>query len=153
MISLLGSLLGFGTSFAPKVLDFFKDGQEHKQKLEVMKMQMEMAEKGTALTLKELDAEADIAEAKGIYEHDKHLDGGGFVNALRASVRPVITYAFFLLFVAVEVSLLIAMLNSGQDLVTALPVLWNDEIMAIFAAIISFWFGNRAVSKSYPKKK
>jgi len=153
MISLLGSLLGFGTSFAPKVLDFFKDGQEHKQKLELMKMQMEMAEKGTALKLRELDAEADIAEAKGIYEHDKNLDGGGFVNALRASVRPVITYAFFLLFVAVEVSLLIAMLNSGQDLVSALPVLWNDEIMAIFAAIISFWFGNRAVSKYYPPRK
>jgi len=24
--------------------------------------------------------------------------------------------------------------------------------MAIFAAILSFWFGNRAVSKYYPKK-
>lgn len=153
MISLLGSLLGFGTSFLPKVLDVVKDGQEHKQKLEVMKLQMEMAEKGTTLKLRELDAEADIAEAKGIYEHDKNLDGGSFVNGLRASVRPVITYAFFLLFIAVEVSLLVAMLRDGTDLINALPVLWNDEVMAIFAAIISFWFGNRAVSKYYPKKK
>lgn len=64
MISLLGSLLGFGTSFAPKILDVVKNGQEHKQKLALMKMQMEMAEKGTALKLKELDAEADISESK-----------------------------------------------------------------------------------------
>ena len=152
MISLLGSLLGFGTSFAPKILDVVKNGQEHKQKLALMKMQMEMAEKGTVLKLKELDAEADISEAKSIYQHDKNMDGGSFVNGLRASVRPVITYAFFLLFIAVEVSLLVAMLRDGTDLIQALPVLWNDEVMAIFAAILSFWFGNRAVSKYYPKK-
>lgn len=153
MISLLGSLLGFGTSFAPKILDVVKSGQEHKQKLELMKLRMEMAEKGTTLKIKELDAEADIAETKGIYEHDKNLDGGGFVNALRASVRPVITYAFFLLFIGVEVSLLVAMLNDGTNMIEALPILWNDEVMAIFAAILSFWFGNRAVSKYYPTNK
>jgi len=152
MISLLGSLLGFATSFAPKVIDVVKDGQEHKHKMELMRLQMEMAEKGTTLKLKELDAEADIAESKGIYEHDKHLDGGSFVNALRASVRPVITYMFFGLFIAIEVVTLISLLRSGQDLVTALPMLWTDETMAIFAAIISFWFGNRAVSKYYKKK-
>ena len=151
MISLLGSLLGFATSFAPKVIDVVKDGQEHKQKMEIMRLQMEMAEKGTALKLKELDAQADIAEAQGIYAHDQSLDGGGFVNALRASVRPVITYLFFGLFIAIEVCTLISLLNSGADLVSALPQLWNDEVMAIFAAIISFWFGNRAVSKYYKK--
>ena len=151
MISLLGSLLGFATCFAPKAIDVFKDGQDHKQKLELMRLQMEMAEKGTTLKLQELNAEADIAETKGIYAHDQSLDGGGFVNALRASVRPVITYLFFGLFITIEVCTLIALLNSGADLVDALPKLWNDETMAIFAAILSFWFGNRAVSKYYKK--
>ena len=37
MISLLGSLLGFGTSFLPQILDFFKQAQAHKQKMETMK--------------------------------------------------------------------------------------------------------------------
>ena len=34
MMTLLGSLLGFGSSFLPEVLNFFKAGQEHKQKME-----------------------------------------------------------------------------------------------------------------------
>ena len=88
MMSLLGSLLGFGTSFLPEVLNFFKAGQEHKQKLETMKLQAELMEKRSALKLQELDKQADIAETKGIYEHDRSTDAGGFVNALRGSVRP-----------------------------------------------------------------
>ena len=67
MMSLLGSLLGFGTSFLPEVLNFFKAGQEHKQKLETMKMEAELMEKRSALKLQELDKQADIAETKGIY--------------------------------------------------------------------------------------
>ena len=62
MISLLGSLLGFGTSFAPKILDVVKNGQEHKQKLELMKLQMEMAEKGTTLKLKVIRTPEPVAQ-------------------------------------------------------------------------------------------
>ena len=108
MMSLLGSLLGFGTSFLPEVLNYFKQQQEHKQRLELMKAQSE-------LRLKELDFEADIEESKGIYEHDRSIDAGGFVNALRGSVRPVITYAFFGLFCAVEAVIVVKVLDSGGD--------------------------------------
>jgi len=36
MMTLLGSLLGFGSSFLPEVLNYFKRGQEHKHQLEKM---------------------------------------------------------------------------------------------------------------------
>jgi hypothetical protein len=140
MMSLLGSLLGFGTSFLPEVLNYFKANQEHKQRLELMKAQSE-------LRLKELDFEADIEESKGIYEHDRSIDAGGFVNALRGSVRPVITYAFFGLFCAVEAVIVIKVLDSGGDWKAAVELLWSGETQGLFAAIMSFWFGNRAVSK------
>lgn len=152
MMSLLGSLLGFGTSFLPEVLNFFKAGQEHKQKLETMRMEAELLEKRSALKLKELDKEADIAEAKGIYEHDRSIDAGGFVNALRGSVRPVITYAFFIMFVCVEVVIMLKVMESGGDWKDAVELMWSPETQGLFAAIMSFWFGNRAVSKYYNRK-
>ena len=152
MMSLLGSLLGFGTSFLPEVLSFFKAGQEHKQKLETMKMEAELMEKRSALKLQELDKHPDIAETKGIYEHDRSIDAGGFVNALRGSVRPVITYAFFLMFVAVEVVVIVKVLDAGGDWKDAVELMWSPETQGLFAAIMSFWFGNRAVSK-YMKVK
>ena len=64
MISLLGSLLAFGTSFLPSILDFFKQAQVHKQKLEMMKMQSELLEKKSALRLQELDKQAEIKEVE-----------------------------------------------------------------------------------------
>ena len=151
MISLLGSLLGFGTSFLPSILDYFKQAQAHKQKLEMMKMQSELLEKKSALRIQELDKQAEIKEVEGLYKHDASLDGGKFVNALRSSVRPVITYIFMGLFIAVEVSIIVKFMETGGDWTEAVNLLWSDEVAGLWSAILAFWFGNRAISKFQSK--
>jgi hypothetical protein len=152
MMTLLGSLLGFGSSFLPEVLNFFKAGQEHKQKMESMKLEMELMSKRSELQLNMLDKQADIKETEGLYKHDS-IDAGGFVNALRGSVRPVITYAFFGLFVAVQVVIMVKVMDEGGDWASAVTLMWTPETSGLFAAIMSFWFGNRAVSKYLRVKK
>ena len=152
MMTLLGSLLGFGSSFLPEVLNFFKAGQEHKQKMERMKLEMELMSKRSELQLNMLDKQADIKETEGLYKHDS-IDAGGFVNALRGSVRPVITYAFFGLFVAVQVVIMVKVMAEGGDWASAVTLMWTPETSGLFAAIMSFWFGNRAVSKYLGVKK
>jgi len=149
MISLLGTLLGFGTSIVPEILGYFKQKQANQQELAMLEAKAKYAEKLSELKLKELDAQADIAEAQSIYQHDSNIDSGSFVNALRGSVRPIITYAFFILFAAIKTTALITMMsNDGVDLAVALVAIWDDETQAIFSAIIAFWFGNRAMSKA-----
>ena len=113
MIPLLGSLLGFGTSFLPEVLGYFRANQEHKHSMQKAQLEMDLMAKRSELKLQIMDKEADIKEAEGLYEHDK-IDAGGFINALRGSVRPVITYAFFALFVAIKVTSLLAFLEYGS---------------------------------------
>ena len=151
MITLIGSLLGFTTSFAPEVLNFFKANQEHKHAMQKAQLEIDLMSKRSELKLQVLDREADIKEAEGLYQHD-NIDSGGFINALRGSVRPVITYCFFALFVAIKVTALFALMNSGTELGQALSVIWDEPTAGLFAAIMSFWFGNRAVSK-YVKGK
>ena len=153
MMTLLGSLLGFGTSFLPEILNYFKRGQEQKHELQKMQMEMELLAKRSELKIKELDKEAEIKETEGLYKHDD-VDAGGFINALRGSVRPIITYAFFGLFVAIKVTALLALMNNdGMGLSMALDIIWDDQTAGLFAVIMSFWFGNRAVSKYYKKEK
>ena len=152
MMTLLGSLLGFGSSFLPEVLNFFKAGQEHKQKMETMTLEMELMSKRSELQLNMLDKQADIKETEGLYKHDS-IDAGGFVNALRGSVRPVITYAFFGLFVAVQIVIMVKVMDEGGDWASAVTLMWTPETSGLFAAIMSFWFGNRAVSKYLRVKK
>lgn len=152
MMTLLGSLLGFGTSFLPEILNFFKKSQENKHELQKMQIEMELMAKRSELKIQELDKEAEIKETEGLYQHDS-VDAGGFINALRGSVRPIITYAFFGLFVAIKVTALLSLMgNGGMDLTMALDTIWDDQTAGLFAAIMSFWFGNRAVSKYYKTK-
>ena len=146
MITLLGSLLGFGTSFLPEILNYFKAGQDHKHNLESMSLEMDMMAKRNELKLNIIDKQAEIKETEGLYKHDS-MDAGGFINALRGSVRPVITYVFFGLFVAIKVTALISLMDAGNDLGRSLSLIWDDATSGLFAAIISFWFGGRAVSK------
>ena len=152
MMTIIGSLLGFGTSFLPEVLNYFKRGQEQKYELQRMQMEMELMAKRSELNIAELDKEAEIKETEGLYKHDD-VDAGGFINALRGSVRPIITYCFFGLFVAIKVTALLSLMNqTGVSLNMALGTIWDDQTAGLFAAIMSFWFGNRAVSKYYKTK-
>ena len=152
MMTLLGSLLGFGTSFLPEILNYFKRGQEQKHELQRMQMEMELMAKRSEFKIQELDKEAEIKETEGLYQHDS-VDAGGFINALRGSVRPIITYAFFSLFVAIKATALISLLSLPQmELNMALNMIWDDQTAGLFAAIMSFWFGNRAVGKYYKTK-
>mgnify|MGYP003142932401 FL=1 len=140
MLTLLGSVLGFGTSFLPKVMDYFQDKADKKHELEVMTRQAEIQLDRTAI-------DANIREVETIHEHDASLDGGGFVNGLRASVRPVITYIFMALFVGVEVTTYYLLIQNGVAPGDALVAAWDDQVMAMWASILAFWFGGRQFRK------
>lgn len=149
MIALLGSLLGFGTSFLPQVLGFFQAKQDHKNKLELLKLQGELASLGVQDEIAKLDKQAEIAEMKAIYSYANPTKG--FAAGLSASVRPVITYGFFGLFVAVKAVILIEVMNDTGDWKDAVPLMFDEETQALFSAIISFWFGSRATQKFMKK--
>jgi hypothetical protein len=149
MLSLLGTLLGFGTSIVPEILGYFKQRQANQQQLAMMEAKAKYATQLSELKLKEIDAQAEIQETKSLYEHDRSVDAGPFVNALRGSVRPVLTYLFFITFAGVKGTLLYTALQEPEvNFSAAAMMIWDPETQAIFSAIIAFWFGNRAMSKA-----
>lgn len=145
MIALLGSLLGFGTSFLPQVLNFFQQKQEHKNKLEELKLRGELQAMGVNLELQVLDKKAEIAETEALYKYAN--PSSGFAAGLAASVRPVITYLFFALFMASKVVVMLKVMEQGGDWKDGVELIFDPETQALFAAVVSFWFGQRSVSK------
>lgn len=149
MFAIIGSLLGFGTSFAPKILETINKKQDQKHELDKMrasaeiKMQMQDAE---------FDFQKDMAaheEHKRLIEHDIAISKEtGFFAGLKKGVRPIITYCFFGFFLFYKTVLVMEALGSGQTLSDISDVIWDEQSQAIFAAIISFWFGSRAIEKS-----
>ena len=147
MLSLLGTLLGFGTSFLPKVMDYFQDRSDKKHELQVMEVQIKQQKELAIQKLEMVNVEADIREVEALQKSMQTPTGVKWVDGLRGSVRPVITYAFFLLFCFVEVSAYLALTASGVSGLDALNAVWDEDTKALFAAVIAFWFGGRAVAR------
>jgi hypothetical protein len=136
MITLLGSLLGFIGAAFPDILKLFKDSADRKHELAILQMQIEQQKQGHANRLEEIYVEADIAESRALYK--TYTTGIRWVDALNGTVRPVVAYCFFLLYATVK------FMHYSADLPW---LLWTEEDQAIFSGIISFYFGQRAMSK------
>jgi len=148
MLTLLGSLLGFLSSAFPDFLKLWRDHADRKHELAILDRQMEAQRQGHTQRLEEIQVQADVAESKALYAHASQPSGVKWVEALRASVRPVLTYAFFLLFSSVKIcALFVLVAEEGYTIIQALPEIWDVETQALFAAVMSFWFGQRALTK------
>lgn len=144
MITLLGALVGFISSAFPDLLKLFRDAQDRKHELTILRLQMEQQAQGHANRLEEIHVEADIAESRALYK--TFYSGIKWVDALNGTVRPVLAYAFFLLYFTIK-CMQFAMVDLANPLPWHMDTLWSVEDQAIFAGIISFYFGQRAMSK------
>ena len=70
-----------------------------------------------------------------------------WMKDLRASVRPVITYGFFLLLVLIDVLIFIHGFTHDASFKDLAEMLWDEDTRIMFAAIITFHFGGRAFGK------
>ena len=146
MLSLVGSLLGFGTSFLPKVMDYFQDRSDKKHELQVMEVQIRQQKELASQKLEAVNVEADIREIESLHK-SMQPTGVRWIDGLRGSVRPVITYCFFGLFVFVEVAAYLSLTAAGVSGLDAVNAVWDEDTKALFAAVISFWFGGRAIAR------
>lgn len=149
MLTLISSLLGFTTSFMPKILDYFQDKSDKKHELLLMDKQLEQQIQLGELGLRRTHIEADTAEFKAVHRHDTATTNKAakWAATYSATVRPTITYLFMALFIAVETSAYYILLDKGIAATDALGIVWDAEITSLFAAILSFWFGGREIRK------
>ena len=155
----------------PKLMDFFQDRGDKKHELalaqlqiqremELRKLGFEAQERVENIHTQQLEIEtksaekktiiaAQTAEMQAIYAHDTSLNEGTsqWMKNLRASVRPVITYGFFFLLVAIDVALVVHGFMYDISFENMAEHLWDNETQALFASIIAFHFGGRAFGK------
>jgi hypothetical protein len=144
MLSLIGSVLGFGTSFLPKILGFFEEKRDQKHELAMMDKQLEQQLQIGQQNLQMVNVDADIRETETLHKEHASITSKSSqwcVN-LSSSVRPLITYALFVEFAALTLSV-----NTGWINMVQYQMIWNSEFQAIFAAVVSFWFGSRSFNR------
>tara|TARA_R110000868_G_scaffold165039_2_gene397976 strand:+ start:1682 stop:2164 length:483 start_codon:yes stop_codon:yes gene_type:complete len=156
MLSILSGILGFATSGLPSVLSFFQQKGDQKHEQEMAKLEMDraiaLAEKGfasqervEAFKTDQVEMQTYSEERTNLYNHDIEIGKGAsqWVINLRSSVRPIVTYAFVLILLVVDIGGLIWAIHIGADFHEAMKTVFDTEEQAIFASIIGFWFGSR----------
>ena len=171
MMTLLSTVISFLMGGLPKILDFFQDRADKSHELALARMQterelelrkagFEAQERVEHIHTEQLQIESDAqskqalitaqqAEMQAVYAHDMSLNEGTsvWVKNLRALVRPVITFGFFFLLVAIDLGLFLYGWNRNTDFVQLADLLWDNDTQALFASIIAFHFGGRAFGK------
>ena len=144
MLSLVGSVLGFGTSFLPKVLGYFEEKRDQKHELQMMDKQLEQQLQIGKQKMQMMNIDADIRETETLHKEHASITSKSSqwcVN-LSASVRPIITYCLFIEFAILTLSVNMDWITSEQY-----KMIWNAEFQAVWAAVVSFWFGQRSFNR------
>jgi len=139
MIEVLGAMVGFASSVIPNVFKYMQDKSDKNHKLLILEMQIKAQKMGHINKLEEINLQGDIAEGKAIYR--TFYSGNKKMDSLNASVRPVLAYAFFLLYVGVKLSYIFSIEKFYFE------QLWTTIDNTIFLTIISFFYGQRAMQK------
>lgn len=149
MITLLASLLGFLASAFPDILKLFKGSQDNRQELAIMDKQIEFQKAGFQEKMQEIGAQADIAEMIALHQ-PQVLTGIRWIDGLKASVTPIITYWFFADYTFIKIFTIV---HYGLSVVSEnVWLIWDDTDKIIFATVISFWFGKRAMTNAQSKQ-
>lgn len=153
--TILGGALGGIFRFAPEVLKFLDRGGERKHELAMLGRQIEAdrlrAEHGLAIIKAEAEAAASAGELAAIIEATRAqgaTTGIGWVDAVSALMRPLLTFWWCIVFYSVAlVCQYLALKAGGAATPQAILALWGPEERAIVASIISFWFVDRTLRK------
>lgn len=144
MITLLSALMGFFGSAMPEFLKLYQEKKDREHQLLIMDRQMEQAVAGHSQRLEEVRIAEDSKQLSTLYQTWK--TNIAWVDALNGTVRPVLAYAFFLLYFTVK-CMQFSMMDIAAPLPWQIEALWGEEDRAIFAGIIAFYYGQRAMRK------
>jgi hypothetical protein len=144
MITLLASIAGFITSIIPEIIKLLKDKHDKKHELEILDRQMQFSAISKQNTLEEIAITKDMMEHISLYS--TYNSGINWVDALNGSVRPVLAYSFFIMYLMIKI-MQYRFLDNNSMLVQYIDIIWDVDDQAIFAGIISFYFGQRGFSR------
>lgn len=150
ILTIISTLLGILSSSVPSLLRIWEKRIEEHYNLELEKLKYDAAKQGVEINKEIEDFKTLVQEGQNLREHDLSLNGSGDFDKLRASVRPIITFGFFFLFFFVKITAFAMIISQGitlNNLQTAITMIFDDNTIAIFSAVMGFWFGARTMEK------
>lgn len=153
---IFGSLLGGLFRLAPEVLKFFDKKNERTHELEMFKNQCQLEAQRGSQKLEEIGAQHSMAVDTGVLDAFKSaIDqqtemakaAGGWVAAMSASVRPVVTYWVLAIWSFAHLWFAWSAYASGLSPIEVFKLSMSADFAALVAGTINYWFLDRTLAK------
>jgi len=154
---ILGSVFGGLFRLAPEVLKWLDKKNERSHELNMFKFQCDLEAQRGVQKLAEIGAQREAAIDVGVMDAFQSAieqqtamvkaAGSGWVAALSASVRPVVTYWILILWSFVHIWLAYNSWNSGMPPVEVFKVMMSADFAALVSGTLNYWFLDRTLSK------
>jgi len=153
--TLLGGLLGGAFRLAPEILKWLDRKGERGHELAMQDKALEFEKLRGAQHMAEIGAAAEAAWNVGAIEALREAvtaqgrpSGVNWVDALSASVRPIITYWFMGLYCAAKTAAFAAAVTAGAAWGEAILHAWTEADQALWAGVLNFWFLGRVFDRA-----
>ena len=129
MISLLGLLLGIGSSLIGPVLEASNKNSDQNHGATIV--------------------EADMAEIVAVHKEQASAvrKGPQWLAALSGSVRPVVTYLIIIEWLGINWAIAWIIMDEHGITVENLRAVLDNDFMGLVSCVVAFWFGNRTFGK------
>lgn len=159
MIALLSALLGYLSTASNEYFKIRQDAKDKEHELELLKYQAQLdaqradADFDKALALATAEQYRAVQDS---YQSDIQANAklkNDWIVGYSATVRPTITYMFFLLYAGVKIAQFHSLMNpefpwqQAATYAQAIVGVWSPADAGIFEAVIGFWFGSRAAKR------
>lgn len=148
MLVIITTIAGLLSSAIPVIFRYFETKQKYKFELELATLKLEAA-------MRNAEIHKDIKNLEGTFEdiqRSREADSGygnSWMEIIRSSVRPFITYCCFSLFYGVKVVTAIVLLQSGltiENMEAATKIILDETTISIITIIVGFYFGSRLLN-------
>lgn len=158
LLTLFGGGLGGVLRFVPEIFKFFteKKDRDHEYRMTQLQLEIDRARSAQAIDLAHTqgDMAVQAGEMQAYIEAIKGQStptGVAWVDALSASVRPVVTYWWLILFTVYKGCTIYLALDHWSSLDDFVIKLWSGQDAGILSMILGFWFVDRSIRKNTGK--
>lgn len=152
---ILGAVLGLLGSIIPEGIKLYKEHRDKKHEKEMLELQMKYQRELIEMRIQEARAIATLELDKEIYRFaEPEIKPTGYKwadmlqvvgNFYNTTVRPTLTYIVITCWLMVKYA--VWQLAGGS--LSAIPQIWTEADNEFVAAVVMFWFGGRAFSRTF----
>lgn len=160
MLTTLLTIMGGVLRFVPEIFKMFADKSDRDHEYRMSSLQLKLDESRAKNQIDLVEAQGGVAisnaEAQAFVEAVKAQgkpSGVAWVDALSASVRPVITYWWMLLFTIYKGLTVYIAITEFVTLHEFVAKLWTAQDAAVLSMILGFWFVDRSIRKNIDLSK